>query len=219
MSDVVTAQPQAAAGSRKAGRLRMLIMFGAPILIAIIAVFIFTIDAYAVLPRLRPTPGFALADQQGNAVSSADLYGDIVVLSSGDPRSLEVLAAIQQDLRVEDFSDGPGLRIITLPDGSTDPAQLQAVAEQAGVNLDQWTLLAGDPAKLETLSTVAFPEQEELLLIDDAGFVRAEYSDLDEGRAGILNDVRRVFDESTSGGFSSLAYDVAHKFNPTCHAR
>jgi cytochrome oxidase Cu insertion factor (SCO1/SenC/PrrC family) len=242
----MTASAQTASTERPTfwGRwFRPFVFYVVPILVALVVVGAISLSAYSVLPRLRVSPGYSLVDQNGQAVTSEDMRGGVVLYSlastdcSGECReSLKVLDAVQERLEssglLDDVGDELDITFVTIfTDASRDtPGRLRdfAANQQVGGAID-WSLLTGDASKLNALLQGGFGLAQNsdagdgftpaFFLVDGAGFVRAEYlQELPESRE-VADDIASVVDEARAGGFGAAAYGAAHKFTFTCNAR
>lgn len=105
-----------------------------------------------------------------------------------------------------------------------------AASRQLGNTID-WSLLTGDASSLKALLHGGFglPARSDagngteftpaVFLVDQAGFVRAEYLQELPDSDAVADDVASVVDEALAGGFGAAAYGASHKFNFTCNAR
>lgn len=242
----MTASAQTASQAQSSFRrrwLRPFVFYVVPILIALVVVAAISLSAYSVLPRLRVSPGYSLVDQDGRSVSSEDMRGGVVLYSlastdcSGECQgSLQLLDDVQERLEssglLDDVEGELDITFVTIfTDASRDtPEQLRdfAAHQQLGGAID-WSLLTGDAPGLNALLQGGFGLANDsggaggftpaFFLVDEAGFVRAEYlGELPESRE-VADDIASVVDEARAGGFGAAAYGAAHKFTFTCNAR
>jgi len=199
-----------------------------------------------VLPRIAPSPGFALTDASGQPATSEDQRGHFTLysftyLDCGDacPQSLADIDALRRAMG-ERLPAGTPLSFVTItldPERDTVARLGDAVAELAP---DQgafgWQLLTGDPlrtryvvgggfnvyysdpqeATADAPGRVAFDPR--YVLVDQLGIMRAEY------RTGALDpdllarDVTYLINEAeNSQGVARLGYEAAHLF--LCYPR
>lgn len=200
--------------------LRPMLLYVTPVALALGVLLTFALSAYAVLPRLRISPGFALTNQAGEIVSSEDLRGELVVYSYISAEcerqceaAYELMAELEKDLPRLVDKEGPEVKLVTVVDGTQQPQAVQRVA--AGGSSGAWQFLTGSPAQVHAVLNAAFGDQDyALLLVDQSGFVRAEYQALEYQR--VRGDLERIIDESRSGGLRGAAYSAAHRFSFTC---
>ena len=223
---------------------RPFVFYVLPILIALVVVLAISLSAYSVLPRLRVSPGYSLVDQNGQAVTSEDMRGGVVLYSFASTEcvddcraSLGMLDAVQDRLESSGLLDAAddeiGVSFVTIfTDANRDtPEQVRAFAEgqQLGSVVD-WSLLTGEAPNLNAvvrggfgLGAASSADEDGFVpgffLVDEAGFIRAEYvGEIPEGRE-VADDIASVVDEARAGGFGAAAYGASHKFNFTCNVR
>lgn len=244
----MTASGQTASQARASfwGRwLRPFVFYVAPILVALVVVLAISLSAYSVLPRLRVSPGYSLVDQDGQVVSSEDMRGGVVLYSlaatdcSGAcQESMLMLDAVRDRLTssglLDDVEGELDITFVTIftDAGGAKPERLRefAASQKLGSSID-WSLLTGDETRLNALLKGGFGLARDsrspaesgftpaLFLVDEAGFVRAEYlQDLPRSRL-VADDIASVVDEARAGGFGAAAYGASHKFTFTCNAR
>lgn len=186
-----------------------------------------------VLPRIKPLPAFALVDQYGLPLTSADLLGRMVMINVTYTGCGEACAAQRQgmvDLREALRARGLlGSRVLLLTvsfDPERDAGQaLQVYAAQQGAERESWRFATGDPAALKLLlggelgiyygepdASGQIPHEQNLLLVDGNGVLRARYNGeaLDQGR--LLRDVGMVAEEAGSTGVMRQVYEASHLF-------
>lgn len=210
--------------------LRPLLVYVLPPLVALALILVPLYSQFAVLPRLRTSPGFALIDQNGQPLTSEDVRSSIVVYSlatldcrDGCAETLDALRQIQREVAAsETDADAPPVQIVTvILDAPGDQAKdLAAFARAHDIDLSNWSLLSGSAVAVEALADALVPggnaRETALVLADHAGFVRAEYHGGVPDASEVVDDINRIIDEQTAGSFGGLVYGAAHKFNFTC---
>lgn len=199
-----------------------------------------------VLPRIAPSPGFALIGSDGQPVTSEDQRGFLTLYSfsyldcdDACPQSYGDIAALRADVTGALPADTP-LRFVTIsldPQRDTPERLSQAAtgwAQPAGA-LD-WQLLTGDPLRTRTTVgggfRVYFSEPKEAtaespvrvtfdpryVLVDHLGIMRAEYRTGALDPALLARDVNLLLEEAAnSQGVVRLGYEAAHLF--LCYPR
>jgi protein SCO1/2 len=221
-------------------------------LYALAAVFALSIVAFnvirpiVVLPRIAPSPGFALVSRDGQPVTSEDQRGFLTLYSfsyldcnDACPQSYADIAALRADV-ADALPAGTPLRFVTisLDPQSDTPERLSeaAVAWNQPAGALDWQLLTGDP--LRTRMTVGggfrvyFSEPKEAtaespgrvtfdpryVLVDHLGIMRAEYRTGALDPALLARDVNLLLEEAAnSQGVVRLGYEAAHLF--LCYPR
>ena len=199
-----------------------------------------------VLPRIAPSPGFALIGSDGQLVTSEDQRGFLTLYSftyldcdAGCPQSLDSIAALRQSVIATLPPDTP-LRFVTIsvdPERDT-PERLRQAGEARGVapGAAEWQLLTGDPARLRATVgggfRVYFSEPKEpttespgrvtfdprYVLVDHLGIMRADYRTGALDPALVVRDVNLLLEEAAnSDGIARLGYEAAHLF--LCYPR
>lgn len=158
-------------------------------------------------PAIGPAPAFALTDQDGQRVDSADLAGRVLVVdfiftSCADscPVQTEKLSRLRAALGA-DF--GTRVRFVSIsvdPEHDT-PAALARYAERHHARVAGWSFLTGPPAALQRIARafgVVTPLRESsrivhntlTTLVDGRGTMRIQYAGtgyrIDEMRSDIL---------------------------------
>jgi protein SCO1 len=186
-----------------------------------------------VLPRMQPTEPFTLIDQTGRWFGSDDLYGRVTLVSFGyttcGGRCAEVeagLHAVRTRLRDDGYL-GSSAQIVTIsldPENDT-PDRIRGQALAIGASAPEWHLLTGVPAEVKQLvggnlgvyytrdtdGGVAIDQQ--MLLIDGSGVVRAKYATAAPDPDIVARDVGLIVRESVeSVGAQRAIYEAAHVF-------
>jgi protein SCO1/2 len=199
-----------------------------------------------VLPRIAPSPGFALVGSDGQPVTSEDQRGFLTLYSfsyldcdASCPQSLADIAALRATVADALPVDTP-LRFVTIsvdPERDTPERLRQAEMGWAEANdALPWQLLTGD--SLRTRTTVGggfrvyFSEPKEpttespgrvtfdprYVLVDHLGIMRAEYRTGALDPALLARDVNLLLEEAAnSQGVVRLGYEAAHLF--LCYPR
>jgi len=219
---------------------------------AVAIVFALSIVAFnvirpiVVLPRIAPSPGFALVNSDGQPVTSEDQRGFLTLYSfsylgcdDSCPQSYGDIAALRSSVAGA-LPAGTPLRFVTIsldPEGDT-PERLHEAAS-GWAQTDEalpWQLLTGDP--LRTRATVGggfrvyFSEPKtptaaspgrvtfdpRYVLVDHLGIMRAEYRTGTLDPALLARDVNLLLEEAAnSRGVVRLGYEAAHLF--LCYPR
>ena len=189
-----------------------------------------------VVPRIRPAPGFALIDQDGERLTSEDLRGKFTLYNftytGCEPPCYNLNAtmqAIQERIGEAELGDLEITFITISFDTSQDtPEALRAYADGIGANNDSWYFVSGtDPVNMKTIIGAGFEayyqQQEDgsftfdpkFVLVDGWGIIRGEYKyqtllpDTDR----ILRHIGVMAEEvRNSQGAATLAYEAAHYF-------
>ncbi len=206
---------------------------GALLVLAVMAFAIF--EPIQVLPRIRLSPGYLLADQEGASFTSEDVRGDIVLYTfrySGCGEECDGLDETMIDVRDRigevDLGDTE-FRLVTISfDPATDTTEvLTAEADEFGADGLQWRFATGDEAHLANVVKAGFKVWYEenddgsfsfdptLILVDGWGVIRGEYeyrtlkSDADK----IIHHLDILTEEiRNASGAAGLAYEAAHLF-------
>jgi protein SCO1/2 len=213
--------------------------------VALVAVVVVGILAFAilkpvkVLPRIRQAPGFILADQDGQRLTSEDLRGKVVVynfLYTGCGEACDAMNATMQDVQHrlgEVDLDGLPVQFVTISfDPSNDtPEALKTYADSLGADPARWRFVTGDAARVKQVIGTGFeafykPADQggfqfdpKFVLVDGLGIIRSEYKyqvetpDADRilRHLGVLaEEVRKAT------GVNKLVYEAAHLF--LCYA-
>jgi len=222
--------------ARPGWRRPWIIALGSFVMLLILAVMAFVIfEPIQVLPRIRLAPGFALTDQAGQAMTSEDLRGSVVVYTFTYNNCEEPCAAPEPTMaelagRIDEVDMGDtDVRFVTLSfDPERDsPDVLTARAERFGADGETWKYATAAPDQVRNIIGSGFKTWYEarpdgsfafdpaLILVDGWGIVRGEYRyqtlATDEDRIlrhiGILGEELR-----NSHGANSFAYEAAHFF-------
>jgi protein SCO1/2 len=168
------------------------------------------------LPRLWPSPTFALVDQQGRSFGSADLAGRAAVLSfiythctDTCPLLTATMAQVQDRLRAEGLLGSKVQLVSVTVDPRRDtPEVLAEYAARFKADPDAWRFLSGEPEtiyavlatfKLNTVEVArasegadVIPHSNRFVVVDPDGQVRAALPGEEVTPDGIVRTVRRV---------------------------
>jgi len=148
-------------------------------------------------PVLGELPAFSLTDQDGKDFGSADLRGNVYVVTffftscvTICPKVLKAAKALQDRYKRAELD----IRLvsITVDPENDSPARLRKFGEEYGADFSSWTFLTGSRPELESLIVDGFKtymgEREEgadglmdighgsrFVLVDEAGGVRGHY--------------------------------------------
>lgn len=198
----------------------------------VMAVMAFTIfEPIQVLPRIRPAPGFIMADQTGTSFTSEDMRGQVTLYSfahagCGD-RCAEMNATLAE---VQDRLDGVDLggadfEIVTVSFDATDTAEdLAGAAASAGADgvTWRWATVANEEAVIGAGFRVFFERNDSgyrfdpvFIIVDGYGVIRGEYryQTLVDDADRLVNHVNLLGEElRNSTGAATVAYEAAHLF-------
>ncbi len=216
-------------------RMRLILfgLFGFGLLL-LAAVFWFAVARpVKVLPRIRPMPAFALSDQYGLPINSSDLAGRQVLINftytaCGDECEAQRrgLVALREALRAEGRLGSEVIFLTVSFDPARDtPAALQTYAAQLGADRESWRFVSGDPAELKALiggelgiyygepdADGRIAHEQEVLLVDGNGILRARYNGTALDQARLQRDLGMVREELGSTGAMRQVYEASHLF-------
>ncbi|MDY7101762.1 MAG: SCO family protein [Actinomycetota bacterium] len=212
----------------------------AKVLVAVLLVLAVSAMAFAVfqpitvLPRIRLSPGYALADQTGSLVTSEDGRGVVtlysfVPLNCGDTCE-EVLSTMREvGERVDDEVDlgDVDFRRVTIvldADPSTEAVARAASAAGAGVGADtsDWLWLTGSAADVTNVAGLGFEQPTDpgayragYVIVDGAGTIRGDYryrtlTDDADKLVDHLDVLGKEIRQAT--GIAAFGYEAAHVF-------
>lgn len=215
---------------------RLVWWIGVPGVLMVLAVMAFAIfEPIQVLPRIRLSPGYLLADQAGESFTSEDVRGDIVLYTFRHSGCTDDCAGLDETMRevrerIEEVDLGDtDFRLVTISfDPATDtPEVLSAQAAAFGADGDQWRFATGEEPHLTNVLKSGFKIWYEkrddgtfafdptLVLVDGWGVIRGEYqyqtlrSDSDK----IIHHLDILAEEIRNAtGAAGLAYEAAHFF-------
>lgn len=221
-------------------------LYGLAILIALSIVSFNIIRPIVVLPRIAPSPGFALVDSAGQPVTSEDRRGFLTLYSFSYldcdvqcPQSVDDIAALREAVAAK-LPAGTPLSFVTIsldPERDT-PARLAAAeaAHALPAGAPGWLMLTGDPARTRATVGGGFgvyfspPDLQagddsprvkfdpRYVLVDHLGIMRAEYRTGAPDPTLIARDVNLLLEEAAnSDGVVRLGYEAAHLF--LCYPR
>jgi protein SCO1/2 len=203
-------------------------------LLILVAVLWFTIaQPVQVLPRIRALPSFVLQDQYGLPLHESDLRGRMVLINftytgctDACAAQREALVTLRETLRA-DGRFGRELIFLTI---SFDPERdsslvLQTYAAQLGAERNSWRFATGDPTELKALiggelgiyyglpdATGRIEHEQQLLLIDGNGQLRARYDGQVVRQERLLRDLGMIREELGSSGLMRQIYEASHLF-------
>ncbi len=220
--------------------LRIILMYVVPPLIALFVVLLPLLSTVSILPRIRVSPGFALLDQRGETLTSADLHGDIVVFGVVSLDCRESCEATLDAMRTaaaraaeaspdEAGGEAPGVRVVSIvADPVEDPALLARFAADHDIDAERWSVVSGSEAAVRAVVASGFEvylaksadgamvHDPGVFLTDHAGFLRAEYRTGNPRADTIADDIDRIMTEATAGAVGGLLYDAAHSLSLSC---
>lgn len=192
-----------------------------------------TIQPIKVLPRMTLAPGVSLVDSQGQALTSGDLLGSVVLYNftytgcaAPCVETGAMTAALQEALRGFDRQGIP-VQLLTV---SFDPVrdtrvELQRWADEHGADSALWRVATGEADALKMMigrgfstwyaqdAEGSFQFDPTFVLVDGEGFLRARYDAATMTPEVFLRDVALIVNEArNSSGASKLVYEAAHLF-------
>ena len=221
-------------------------LYAVAVVLALSIVAFNVIRPIVVLPRIAPSPGFALVGSDGQPVTSEDQRGFLTLYSfsyldcdAACPQSYADIAALRAGVADALPADTP-LRFVTIsldPQRDTPERLGKAVADWAQpAGALPWQLLTGDPLRTRTTvgggfrvyfsepkaPTAASPGRvtfdPRYVLVDHLGIMRAEYRTGALDPALLARDVNLLLEEAAnSQGVVRLGYEAAHLF--LCYPR
>jgi protein SCO1/2 len=182
-----------------------------------------------VLPRLRPAPGYALTDEQGERFTSEDARGVItlytfVPLDCGE--ACDTVAATMTTVRdrvaAEVDLGGIDFRLVTVVlDPDVPTSRLAAAAARAGDTAD-WVWLTGSATQITNVVGLGFRRSADtadfspsFAIVDGWGTIRGEYryaTRLDDADKLVRHIDVLGGELRNRSGFANFAYDAAHAF-------
>lgn len=186
-----------------------------------------------VLPRLRTMPAFLLTDQDGAPSGDIEMQGRLALLGFSYTRCAQGCAELNgrlHDLRAALAEAGQlGSQIafatISIDPAHDRPALLRAYADQLGADPASWTFLTGAPEEVKGLvggelgiyyerpgPDGQMVHDQELLLIDEKGIMRARYLPEELTLARLNRDLDLLTQERTSSGMMRQVYEFSHLF-------
>lgn len=238
MSAIIGPQSKArTAGSTHMWLHLLLIGVGVLVLAVLLAIAWFAIARpVKVLPRLTPLPAFLFTDQDGLPSGDAELRGRITFLSFSYTRcgtGCADLANRLQELRGNLEAGGlygpkVGFATISLDPTYDSPAVLRTYAAQQGIDTADWRFLTGSPTEIKGLvggelriyyetpdPSGAMKHDQEVILIDDQGLMRARYTLGTLTTERVMRDLDLLAREAASSGLMRQVYEASHFF--TCY--
>jgi len=167
------------------------------------------------LPVLWAAPSFALVDQAGQAVASAELGGKVVLANFIFTNCTDVcplltgtMARIRDELRAARLLGDKAVLLSFSVDPEHDtPALLADYGARFDARPDEWKLLTGDKAQIDELLTVGFKvgaprvarpgaaeiaHTDRFALIDRDGQLRALFRGDDLNVGQVIEEIRRL---------------------------
>lgn len=226
-----SARPESSMGLRT--RVILAGSLGLGLLLMFAALWFAVARPVKVVPRIRPMPAFALADQYGLPLNSSDLMGRLTVINFTYTGCGEACDAQKQGLvtlREALRADGRLGQQVSFLTVSIDPARdtpqaLQTYAAQLGADRQSWRFVTGDPAELKALiggelgiyyelpdAAGQIEHEQNVLLVDSNGILRARYEGAALDQARLQRDLRMVSEELGSTGAMRQVYEASHIF-------
>jgi protein SCO1/2 len=166
-------------------------------------------------PVIGQVPDFSLVDSQGRAYGSADLKGQVYIVSFFFTSCRSICPAIMHGMvKLQTGFDERGIKGIRLVSISVDPEHdtpevLRAYGTELGVEPARWTLLTGDPEKIRAVVVDGFKAPLEaapvtpaspmdiahtgkVVLVDGSGGIRGYYDTTDLGLDEVFNRAQHV---------------------------
>lgn len=186
-----------------------------------------------VVPRIRPMPLFALADQYGLPINSSDLLGRHVIVNftytaCGDDCAAQRagLVALREALRTDGRLGSQVVFLTVSIDPARDtPGALQTYAAQLGADRETWRFATGSPDELKALvggelgifyeqpdAAGVIKHEQNILLVDSNGIMRARYDATALSQAKVLRDIGMIGEELASSGAMRQVYEASHIF-------
>jgi protein SCO1 len=167
------------------------------------------------LDVLGQIPNFAFTDQDGRSFGNANLRGHVSVAAfmfTRCPTICPRITTTMKGLQARAREDGVPIHWVSFSvDAENDtPPVLKRYAEQFQIDLDHWTFLTGDVAKIRETAEQGFKIAAEgsaepnadhygishgshLVLVDAAGQIRGYYRTLDDdAQIRLLRDAKRL---------------------------
>ena len=186
-----------------------------------------------VLPRYRPSPGYALTDSAGERFTSEDARGAVTLYTFVPLECDELCDRVDDTMaevgaRVPDEVDLAGLpfEMVTIVlDGDPDLDQVADARSAAGADAladTEWRWLTGDENQISNVVGYGFRRRASVddfspgyAIVDSTGTIRGEYryqtiagdSDKLVRHVDILGSELR-----NSGGIAGIAFEAAHLF-------
>lgn len=199
------------------------------VLVALGAMAFAVFQPVQVLPRLRPAPGYALADQDGATVTSEDGRGSITLYTfvpadCGErcdevSRTMRRVGEAAADIDLE----GVPFRMVTVVlDPDPSPATVAADAAAASAGGEEWTWLSGPANTVRNVVGLGFRRSADpadfspsYAIVDGSGTIRGEYryETLADDADKIIRHLDVLGGELRNAtGFGSFVYEAAHAF-------
>jgi protein SCO1/2 len=220
---------------------RWLKVLGGLFSVAIIGAMAFAyFEPVQVLPRVRLAPGFALADQSGEAYTSESARGVITVYTFAPAaadcdtcdRIDRTMAELADRTARSEALDGLELRFVTVSLDTDDPGTLARAAARSGADGERWRWVGGDATRIRNVVGGGFRRFYEVtdgeagtatevrfdpafVLVDGNGVIRGEYAyqTLADDADKISSHLEVLADEIRyAKGAAAVAYEAAHLF-------
>lgn len=204
-------------------------------IVLVVAAMAFAIvQPIKVLPRLRPAPGYALTDANGDRFTSEDARGAITLytfmpIGCGDEcdRAVTTMREVRERAATEIDLGGVQLRLVTVVLGPDAPLPVLADAATAAgagapASAPDWVWLTGSATQIDNVVELGFRRSADpadfspsYAIVDGWGTIRGEYR-----YSTLLDDADKLLRhlDVLSGelrhprGITSFAYDAAHAF-------
>jgi protein SCO1/2 len=166
-------------------------------------------------PVIGHVPEFALVDSSGRPFGSAQLKGQVFIVSFFFTSCRSICPAIMHGMaKLQAGLDERGIRGIRLVSISVDPEHdtpevLRAYGKDLGVKPERWALLTGDPETIRAVvvdgfktplqrdratpaSPIAIAHTGKVVLVDGSGGIRGYYDADDIGLDEVFNRAQHV---------------------------
>lgn len=202
--------------------------FSVVLVLLTVALLWFTIARpIQVLPRIEQSPDFVLTDEQGQWFSAKQLRGQPVILNFSYTRC--GVECEQSNTRMREAytnlqDNGFRVQFVTI---SFDPGYDSPEVLRASAKL--WPWLTGSAAELKQIiggqfgiyysqsETGQFSFDQQAVLIDGEGLIRAFYDTQKLDPAIVLRDIQLINREASSSAAERPLYEAAHLF--VCYPR
>jgi protein SCO1/2 len=180
------------------------------------------------LAVIRQVPDFALTDQDGKTLTSADLRGKVVLVSfvfttcnGSCPATTHRMCTVADALREQGLFKGGRVHLvsITLDPARDTPAALRRYLQLYDIDPAHWSFLTGERRQVEKVITAwgmwvrpaaqgQLDHPSRIFLLDPRGRIREIYNLEVFKPAWVLEDVRLLLQEA--GGFQTGTTRAPH---------
>lgn len=210
--------------------IRWLTFGGVLLLVAAVAFALF--QPITVVPRIAPSPAFALIDHNGNSLTSEDLRGGLTLITityaDCQPPCPQTDSLMRDIMRALPTIENPvvPMRLLSISiDPRDTPERLREYAARVGADGETWRVATGDPVQLKYALGDGFRIYYEVrdngeivfeptyVLVDSIGLIRGIYQYETANAEIIRRDIQLIQDEiRNSKGAAKLVYETAHLF-------